>query len=196
VINMIKKKFAESISRNLTMMSFIVVMALFLSSLAGFTGAWFASESEVEPNIFVVEIPEVDTESAWSDGEAGFHYSYFKYSKDNPEFVRVYFIQNPNKRFKIGDIVVSNNVDNLFMTLDTTPRPDDDPPLPGGKMITSKHHITLFPNTAGHDNFSPEYFHHEGEWYTYTYIIPMSEVTFDDNDETYISIKIDFIKED
>ncbi len=190
-----KALYKKIISRNLTIICSFSIILLLAYSISGFTGAWFSSEDTAGPNIFVVEIPEIQADSAWSDGEAGFQKSYFSYTKDSPEVVKVYFIQNPQKRFKIGDILVWNDSNYLYLELNTAPRPDADPELPGGKMVTSKHHITLTPNQSGHTGFSEEYNHTNDEVYLYTYIIPISEINFSDNNTTYISVKIEFIKD-
>lgn len=185
----------KRISSCLTIISFLSIILLLGYSISDSTGAWFSSKDATGPNIFVVEIPVAQSDSAWSDGEAGFQKSYFSYTKDSPEIVKIYFIQNPQKRFKIGDITVWNDSHYLYLELNTTPRPDVDPELPGGKMVTSKHHITLAPNQSGHTGFSEEYHHNSSEAYIYTYLIPLSAINFNDENATYISVKIEFIKD-
>jgi hypothetical protein len=117
---MIKKKFDKSISRNLTMMSYIVVMTLFISSLAGFTGAWFAFESEVEPNVFIVEILEAKTDSAWSDGKLfhGATFRYFTYTKGSGSPVKGNIVIGSGSSDVIGIITVTDNGQDLIINFE------------------------------------------------------------------------------
>jgi hypothetical protein len=192
-----KDFFQKALNKYITVINLFAVFVLLTYSISGFTGAWFFSDAEVEPNVFVVEIPEVDADSAWSDGEKGFQKSYFSYTRDSVASVKVYFIQNPQKRNKIGDILVWNDDDYLYLELNTLPRPEEDPPLPGGVMVRSKYHITFEESDidTGHSHFSEEYLHNSDEAYLYTYTIPLGDIVFNDDKTTYISVKIDFIQE-
>jgi hypothetical protein len=120
VINMTKKKLPESFALNMTIISLIVVMVLFVSSLAGFTGAWFAAESEVEPNVFIVEIPEAKTDSAWSDGEIfhGVTFRYFTYIKGSGSPVKGNIVIGSGSTDVIGIITVTDNGQDLTINFE------------------------------------------------------------------------------
>ncbi len=124
----------------------------------------------------------VKGESAWSDGVTGFQDSYFIFTLGTEESneITVNFIQNPVRRFKIGEITARNDDDFLYVELDTN--------FSGGLMQSSKHHITLKPNNNGHAGWSQEYEHSENETLEYTYKIPLDNVQFDDNNETFIAV--------
>ncbi len=55
----------------LTMVSLIFILVLSSTFLAGFSGAWFTSAGTLH-NRFTVEIPEPQTESAWTSGDFSF----------------------------------------------------------------------------------------------------------------------------
>ncbi len=129
-------------------------------------------------------------ESAWSDGVTGFQISYFIFTRGTIETneITVGFIQNPVRRFKIGEITTWNDDSNLYIKLNTS--------VSGGLMQYSKYHTTLSPNVKGHDGWAQEYAHAENERYIYIYAIPLENVTFGDisfgsqtySNSTYIAV--------
>jgi hypothetical protein len=109
-IQMDKRLISKSIKRNIRAISLIAVMFLCIYSVAGFSGAWFATEAEIDPNVFVVEIPEAKTDSAWSDGVLfhGATFRYFTYVKGSESPVEGYIVIGSGSSDVIGKITVTD----------------------------------------------------------------------------------------
>jgi len=173
----------------LTTMAIIIVA----SQMANLTDAWFTDRDIIVENTFIVTI---ETDSAWSRGEAeaGFQKSYFLYTKDTPK--TAYIIQNPNNPKYIGIIDVENDNEDLIITSNTEENLSHDPQLKGALMVGGIYHVTNEPNTSGHSGWSNLSVNNETEFNEtiIEYKIPLDDIDFNGNNQTYIAVKLDIIQ--
>lgn len=102
----------NKILNNIVIAIIVIILFIVLFSI-GSTYAWFSANVSIDTNKFIVEIPEPETESAWTDGDYSFGNPlqwYFIYnigegSSDNPVNKYIIFIGS-SKQDVIGRVSV------------------------------------------------------------------------------------------